>query len=172
MGGLPPHVSDAIAGHLDAIGAYFKDPKITLLVRNEVGVGLDGDLVMTNDQLPLAIAGLQHRLRMDAGADAAALVVDLGVGKFQIGGHPDEQPPRIHFYRDEHDQPIGSDVPLEKKSPERVLTLVFHNEHACGAMAEALWRSSTWFPPEHQEPAPAKTTPEPPKSGYSDFGVE
>ncbi len=61
MRALPQPVADDIAFHLDAVAAHFKDPKVTLLVRPGVAEGLDADCVMTNDELPLAIAALERR---------------------------------------------------------------------------------------------------------------
>ena len=67
MTGLPPHVSDRIQGYLNAIAAEFRPgAKLTLLVRNDLGDERDADAVITNDDLTLAIAGLQRRL--EAGA--------------------------------------------------------------------------------------------------------
>jgi hypothetical protein len=61
MSGLPAHISDEIAEHLDAIGRLFKAPKLTLLVRNPDVPG-DADLVMTDDDLQEAIVALGRRL--------------------------------------------------------------------------------------------------------------
>lgn len=55
-------VLDAVAAHLDQIGRLFKgEPKLTLLVRNDVGPGKDGDFVLTGDTLPDAIEALERR---------------------------------------------------------------------------------------------------------------
>ena len=67
MSGLPDHIAAEIHEHLDAIAALFKPgAKLTLLVRNDVGSGLDADVVITNDTLPEAIAGLQRRQAAEA----------------------------------------------------------------------------------------------------------
>lgn len=48
----------AIARHLSAIGDLFKDPQITLLIRNPDAV--DGDVVMTSEKdLTVVIASLE-----------------------------------------------------------------------------------------------------------------
>ncbi|WP_129792598.1 hypothetical protein [Sphingosinicella sp. CPCC 101087] len=74
------------------------------------------------------------------------LVLELGVGRYQVGGDPGENPPRIHFYDCDHDRPIGSDVPPDGRRREPVLTLVFHNPESVEAMARALANTSSWFP--------------------------
>lgn len=67
MSGLPDMVARRIEAHLNAIAAEFKPgAKLTLLVRNDVGEGRDGDAVFTNDTLPEAIAALQRRRTEDA----------------------------------------------------------------------------------------------------------
>jgi len=59
---VPEHVVADIAGHLDRIAIWFKgNPKVTLLVRNDLGDGKDADFVLTADTLPEAIAALQRR---------------------------------------------------------------------------------------------------------------
>lgn len=67
MPGIPQHVGDDIAFHLDAIRAHFRDPKVTLIVRPQIGPGKDADVVMTDDELPLVAAALVRRAA--AGAD-------------------------------------------------------------------------------------------------------
>ena len=54
---IPVHVSDDIAGHLDAIKAHFKNPRITLVVR--APDLSDGDLVLTDDDVFLAIVAIK-----------------------------------------------------------------------------------------------------------------
>lgn len=76
----------------------------------------------------------------------AAVVFDLGVGRFHIGGSPAECPPRIHLYDAPHDHPIGGSVPASERSGEPVLTLIFHNPEALEARQEALRITRTWFP--------------------------
>jgi hypothetical protein len=61
MTGLPAHVEGEIAGHLDQIKRLFKNPKLTLLVRNDIGPGMDADVVMTDDDLTSAIDALVRR---------------------------------------------------------------------------------------------------------------
>lgn len=71
---IPVHIVEDISRRLNQIAAFFSgSPKLTLLVRNELGPDKDGDLVLTNDELPIAIAAL-HRCYakdMEAAADAA-----------------------------------------------------------------------------------------------------
>jgi len=55
-------VQDLIAGHLDEIQTYFKEPKVTILVRTLDQE--DGDLCMSNDEfedIVFAIRRLQAR---------------------------------------------------------------------------------------------------------------
>lgn len=72
-------------------------------------------------------------------------VVDLGIGQFQIGGRPEEQPPRIHLYRKPHDRPIGADVPNSDRADEVAVTIVFHDPAACEGFRRALDNIATWF---------------------------
>lgn len=58
MAGIPDHISDEIADHLDAIKAFFKAPKLTLIVRAPELA--DGDLVMTDDRIADAVAALER----------------------------------------------------------------------------------------------------------------
>ena len=52
----------AVGALLSRIAEHFKGtPKVTLLVRNDLGPEKDADFVMTNDTLPAAISALQHR---------------------------------------------------------------------------------------------------------------
>jgi hypothetical protein len=68
MSGLPDHVAAEIHEHLGAIAALFKPgAKLTLLIRNDFGPGVDADVVITNDSLPEAIAGLKRRQAIEAG---------------------------------------------------------------------------------------------------------
>lgn len=66
---LPAHITDSIAHHLDQIGRFFKNPKITLVVRAPDLA--DGDLVMTADNLDDAIAAIQRLQARQAKAGAA-----------------------------------------------------------------------------------------------------
>jgi len=61
MAGLPQHIAADIEYHLDAIARWFKNPTVTLVVRNDIGEGLDADVVMTKDEIPRAIEVLQRR---------------------------------------------------------------------------------------------------------------
>lgn len=74
-------------------------------------------------------------------------LITFGLGRFQIGGTPAEQPPTMHVYACIHDQPTGADVPLHDRSSELVLTLQFHDRQSIDAMVRALERMRTWFPP-------------------------
>lgn len=47
-----------IAAHLDDIGKLFKNPKITLVVRNSDVA--DADVVLSDDDLELAIKAIRH----------------------------------------------------------------------------------------------------------------
>lgn len=63
---LPAAIEEDISRRLNQIASHFiGTPKITLLVRNELGSDKDADVVMTNDLLPDAIAALQHRHTKD-----------------------------------------------------------------------------------------------------------
>lgn len=46
---IPLHIQEEIAGHLDAIAALFKNPKMTLLIRNPDIADNDGDMLLGND---------------------------------------------------------------------------------------------------------------------------
>lgn len=61
MSGVPEHILEDIQSHLDAIARHFIRPRVTLLVRPDVGPGLDADFVLTNDDLLEAADGLIHR---------------------------------------------------------------------------------------------------------------
>ncbi|MCW3837845.1 hypothetical protein ACFQ1E_17510 [Sphingomonas canadensis] len=68
-GGIPTYVAAEISSHLDAIAAYFKAPRLTLVIRNpDTAPNGAGDLVMTNDDLDLVIEAI--RIRQEAGPDA------------------------------------------------------------------------------------------------------
>lgn len=56
--GIPDHVSEEIAEHLDAIREHFKAPKVTLVVRAPSVA--DGDLVMTDDDPTAAIFAIRR----------------------------------------------------------------------------------------------------------------
>lgn len=56
MSHIPLRVSDDIQAHLNAIGAHFKAPKITLVVRNPTLE--DADLILTDDEPRAAIAAI------------------------------------------------------------------------------------------------------------------
>lgn len=68
MTGLPPNGAAKIHGHLDVIGEMFiPGTKLTLVVRPPLADGLDGDAVVNNDELELAIAALERRLAAGRG---------------------------------------------------------------------------------------------------------
>ena len=48
---------DEISDHLDAIKALFKNPKLTIVVRNPDL--RDGDVIVTNDDLDLVIQAIE-----------------------------------------------------------------------------------------------------------------
>lgn len=58
MSGLPAHIREEIAEHLNAIGALFKNPRVTLVVR--IPDLDDGDLVMTQDDPELVIGAIRR----------------------------------------------------------------------------------------------------------------
>lgn len=65
---VPAPIAEDISRRLNQIASHFPGtPKITLLVRNDLGPEKDGDLVMTNDELPIAIAALEMRHAKDVG---------------------------------------------------------------------------------------------------------
>lgn len=58
---IPRHVSVDISAHLDAIGRHFKNPQVTLFVRNPDVT--DGDLFVSNDKPELVIAAIERVTR-------------------------------------------------------------------------------------------------------------
>ena len=60
---IPTHIAAEISDHLDAIKRLWKNPKLTLLIRNPDLQ--DGDFVMTDDTLEAAISALQKRQKAD-----------------------------------------------------------------------------------------------------------
>lgn len=74
-------------------------------------------------------------------------VISFGTGRYQIAGSPGEQPPTMHIFARDHDQPIGADVPDHDRSGELVLSLQFHNRQSIDTMIRALLMMRTWFPP-------------------------
>lgn len=63
MAGLPDGIQREIAIRLDEIRAFFTNPKLTLIVRNDIGPGKDADVVVSDDDLELAIRTLEKRWR-------------------------------------------------------------------------------------------------------------
>jgi hypothetical protein len=70
MSGIPAFVAESIARDLNHIATFFKEPKITLIVRSPQLD--DGDLVMTADDPRKAIAAIERLIsRTDSKGDAA-----------------------------------------------------------------------------------------------------
>lgn len=65
MAGIPKEHQDAIAYHLNMIGVLFKNPRITLVIRNPdlTAKGLDGDVVIshTDEDLEEVIRAIKVR---------------------------------------------------------------------------------------------------------------
>lgn len=58
MSGIPFGVAMAIQGHLDEIATFFKNPTVTLVIRNPDLE--DADLVMTRDDPHKVIAAIKR----------------------------------------------------------------------------------------------------------------
>lgn len=63
MAGLPREYQERIAAHMEGIKILFKNPRLTLVVRNPdlTAQGLDGDCVITDDDLDEAVKAIQKR---------------------------------------------------------------------------------------------------------------
>ncbi len=62
MSGLPAHIEADIASHMDAIKAHFRNPKITVLIRPDIGPGKDADVLLTDDDPHEAISAIARRV--------------------------------------------------------------------------------------------------------------
>jgi hypothetical protein len=68
MSKLPSHIEDGISLHLQEIQSFFKNSKITLVVRAIGFPNGDRDLVMGDDDLDEAIAAIRIRQQAIRGA--------------------------------------------------------------------------------------------------------
>lgn len=82
MAGLPKEHQDAVAYHLNMIGVLFKNPRITLVIRNPDlnAQGKDGDVVISHtdedlDEVIRAIRVRQYELQQKEVAEVATQAV-------------------------------------------------------------------------------------------------
>ncbi|WP_066651786.1 MULTISPECIES: hypothetical protein [Sphingomonas] len=61
MGALPLALETELTEALNVIGRHFTQPKITLVIRPDLGAEKDGHVILTNDYLPAVIALLSRR---------------------------------------------------------------------------------------------------------------
>ena len=62
MAALPLAVEAELTEALNSIGRHFRQPKITLVIRPDIGAEKDGHVILTNDYLPAVIALLARRV--------------------------------------------------------------------------------------------------------------
>jgi len=67
MSGLPAHIEADIASHLDAIKGHFRNAKITVVVRPDIGPGKDADVILSDDALPTVISAIERRIAAAGG---------------------------------------------------------------------------------------------------------